>query len=229
VQGDVKKTEYKLTWIIDAPDDLIPITLTELDHLLTSATALPFFLSSFPSLSVVLDPSHFRPFLFFSVCPLTPSAKALKKEDEFKNFVRPETKFETPALGEPAMRNIKKGDIIQLQRRGFFKVEQPYISDTRPMVCTHPLTPFSFVPYSLFRCCSSSFHSLPCCFPSLQILYNIPDGKTKGMSNLSSAVHHETATLEDKRKEKEAKKKESTKKDKKDEGEKKDNKKKEKK
>lgn len=29
-------------------------------------------------------------------------------------------------LGDPAMASIKKGDIIQLQRRGYFICDQPY-------------------------------------------------------------------------------------------------------
>ena len=60
-------------------------------------------------------------------------------------------------LGDPLLRTLKKGDIIQLQRRGFFICDEPY----RP----------------------SSAHSgveSPC------ILFNIPDGHTKEMPSTGS-------------------------------------------
>ena len=64
-------------------------------------------------------------------------------------------------LGDPLLRQLKKGDIIQLQRRGFFICDEPY----RP----------------------PSAHSgveSPC------VLFNIPDGHTKEMPTTGSKVSH---------------------------------------
>lgn len=64
----------------------------------------------------------------------------LAKDEDFKTYIGHETRFEVPMLGDPELKNCKKGDIIQLQRRGFFKVDQAWadVSDfsgvERPIV-----------------------------------------------------------------------------------------------
>ena len=56
-------------------------------------------------------------------------------------------------LGDPLLRDLKKGDIIQLQRKGFFICDQPY----------SPPSPHSS-------------RESPC------VLFAIPDGHTKSMA-----------------------------------------------
>jgi glutamyl/glutaminyl-tRNA synthetase len=51
--------------------------------------------------------------------------KALAKEDNFVDFVNKDTVFETECLGDPNLRNLQKGDRIQLERRGYYICEQP--------------------------------------------------------------------------------------------------------
>ena len=53
-------------------------------------------------------------------------------------------------LGDPDLALLKKGDIIQLQRKGFYICDEPYCASS----------PYSFVPS-------------PC------VLFSIPDGHTK--------------------------------------------------
>uniref|UniRef100_A0A7M4DZW3 Bifunctional glutamate/proline--tRNA ligase n=1 Tax=Crocodylus porosus TaxID=8502 RepID=A0A7M4DZW3_CROPO len=74
-------------------------------------------------------------------------------------------------LGDPCLKELKKGDIIQLQRRGFFICDQPY----------EPISPYS---------CKEA----PC------ILIYIPDGHTKEMptSGSKEKTKAETAKKEEK-------------------------------
>ena len=59
---------------------------------------------------------------------------AFDEGDEFEAFVNPRTKWEAPAVGEPAMRSLKAGAIVQLERKGFYRVDVPALDDARPMV-----------------------------------------------------------------------------------------------
>uniref|UniRef100_A0A182NG17 Bifunctional glutamate/proline--tRNA ligase n=1 Tax=Anopheles dirus TaxID=7168 RepID=A0A182NG17_9DIPT len=54
------------------------------------------------------------------------SKPVLGKDEDFKNYIGHQTRTEVPMLGDPELRKLKNGDIIQLQRRGFFKVDQAY-------------------------------------------------------------------------------------------------------
>ncbi|KAK5648583.1 hypothetical protein RI129_003475 [Pyrocoelia pectoralis] len=74
----------------------------------------------------------------------------LGKDEDFKQYIGHETKKSVRMLGDPELKKLKKGDIIQLQRRGFFKVETAY----------EPL-------------------SLNTCKERAIILFSIPDGHTK--------------------------------------------------
>ncbi|CAL8361118.1 unnamed protein product [Gadus morhua 'NCC'] len=81
----------------------------------------------------------------------------LGKEEDFKAFINKESKLEEQMLGDPCLKDLKKGDIIQLQRRGFYICDQPY----------EPISPNS---------CKES----PC------VLLYIPDGHTKEMPTSGS-------------------------------------------
>ncbi|XP_078001176.1 bifunctional glutamate/proline--tRNA ligase-like [Glandiceps talaboti] len=85
------------------------------------------------------------------------SKPVLDKEDDFKKYIDHQTRFETEMAGDPELVNLKKGDVIQLQRRGFFICDQPY----------EPLSPYSG-------------RESPC------VLFFIPDGHQKEMPTAGS-------------------------------------------
>ncbi|XP_017463872.1 PREDICTED: bifunctional glutamate/proline--tRNA ligase-like, partial [Rhagoletis zephyria] len=80
------------------------------------------------------------------------SKAVLGKDEDFKQHIGHKTREELKMLGDPELKKCKKGDIIQLQRRGFFKVDVAYA----------PASPFSNAITPV-------------------ILFSIPDGHTKDM------------------------------------------------
>jgi glutamyl-tRNA synthetase len=42
------------------------------------------------------------------------------------DLVNPTTKFEKTAVGDPNMRTLQKGEILQLERKGYYIVDEPY-------------------------------------------------------------------------------------------------------
>lgn len=50
----------------------------------------------------------------------------LSKDEDFKQFIGHETRFETSMFGEDELKHLKRGDIVQLQRKGFFIVDEEY-------------------------------------------------------------------------------------------------------
>ncbi|XP_047138951.1 bifunctional glutamate/proline--tRNA ligase isoform X1 [Hydra vulgaris] len=80
--------------------------------------------------------------------------KDLTRDDDFKEHISKNTKHVYEMMGDPCLSTIKKGDIIQLQRRGFFICDEPYQSAS----------------------CHSGLET-PC------KLFHIPDGSSSGMMN----------------------------------------------
>lgn len=87
------------------------------------------------------------------------SKPILIKEEDFKQYIAKDTRREVKMLGDPELKKCKKGDIIQLQRRGFFKVDQAWA----------PASEFSGVETPV-------------------VLFFIPDGHSKEMPTSGVAV-----------------------------------------
>ena len=54
--------------------------------------------------------------------------KKVEENDDVKEIVNKDSKAVYTAIGEGFMRNLKKGDFIQLERRGFFYVDSAAVS-----------------------------------------------------------------------------------------------------
>eukprot|EP00967_Tisochrysis_lutea_P033798 scaffold40223_cov32-Tisochrysis_lutea.AAC.2 len=94
LEGSVKTTKKKLTWLADTPD-LVDVQLLDFDALLNK--------------------------------------DKIEEDDDIKTVLNDHTKFTFAARGEPAMRQLKKGDIIQVERRGFYMCDAPFVRRSDPM------------------------------------------------------------------------------------------------
>jgi glutamyl-tRNA synthetase len=90
LEGDFKKTKFKLTWVGakdgEVPEkDFVPLTLTEFGPLIR--------------------------------------VEKLEEDQKIEDFVNKKSKEEVPALGEHALASLKKDDVVQIQRKGFYRVD----------------------------------------------------------------------------------------------------------
>jgi glutamyl-tRNA synthetase len=58
----------------------------------------------------------------------------LEDGEDFKDFINPDTLATSEVIGDFALKNLQKGDIIQLERRGYYRVDQPYMSEDKGIV-----------------------------------------------------------------------------------------------
>ena len=58
----------------------------------------------------------------------------IEEDDKFEDFINPNTMATTKAVGDAGLKSLQEHDIIQLERRGFYRVDQPYFSDDKPIV-----------------------------------------------------------------------------------------------
>jgi len=128
---DFKKTK-KTTWLAKVPE-LVSAKVFEFDHLISKAKVCVRFLGfiwGFVLLGVKLL-KIFSPFL-----PTLINAPIIQLDDDedFKNFVNKNSKSEYACLCDPCLKLVAVGDVIQLERKGFFRVDEAYKTPGKPIV-----------------------------------------------------------------------------------------------
>lgn len=106
LEGDFKKTKKKLTWFF-----CIQFILTLLRRLSCWKNLVPVQLQDYDYLI---------------------TKKKLEENDTLDDFVNPLTEFISFAKGDANMSSLRKGDIIQLERRGYYICDQP-LSESSPI------------------------------------------------------------------------------------------------
>lgn len=85
LDGDFKKTKYKLTWLANT-EDKTPIKIVDFDHLITK--------------------------------------DKIEEVDNWKDFINYDTQFESTGVADLNIKNMKKGDILQFERKGYFILDK---------------------------------------------------------------------------------------------------------
>ncbi|CZR65383.1 probable glutamate--tRNA ligase [Phialocephala subalpina] len=86
LEGDVKKTEKKVTWLSTDGQDLVKAEVWEFDHLFTK--------------------------------------DKLEEEDNWEDFINKDSASKTEQLCDSNVTDLKEDDIIQLERKGYFRVDK---------------------------------------------------------------------------------------------------------
>jgi len=58
----------------------------------------------------------------------------IEENEQMTDILNDVTRVETEAIGDAFMKTLKQDDIIQLERRGYFRVEKSYLGPHSPMV-----------------------------------------------------------------------------------------------
>jgi len=60
--------------------------------------------------------------------------RKLEENDKLEDFVNYDSKKEIEAIGDPNLRLLKRGERIQLERRGYYICDSPFLNASNPMV-----------------------------------------------------------------------------------------------
>ncbi|KAI4374043.1 hypothetical protein MLD38_012088 [Melastoma candidum] len=60
--------------------------------------------------------------------------KKLEEGEDFLDVLNPCTKKVTSAIGDSNMRNLNRGDVLQLERKGYFRCDVPFVRPLKPIV-----------------------------------------------------------------------------------------------
>jgi len=88
LQGDVKTTSKKITWLASEGQELIPVEMVDFDFLITK--------------------------------------DKIEEEDNYEDFLTPKTEFRTEGVADMNVAELKTGDIIQFERKGYFRVDRAF-------------------------------------------------------------------------------------------------------
>ena len=89
LQGDVKTTSKKVTWLSTEGQKLVPVVLVDFDYLITK--------------------------------------DKIEEDDNVEDFLNPHTESRVSAVADENVAELKVDDIIQFERKGYFRVDKAFL------------------------------------------------------------------------------------------------------
>ena len=89
LQGDVKTTSKKITWLPAEGSELVPLDLVDFDFLITK--------------------------------------DKIEEGEEVEDFLTPQTEFHTQGIADENVAALKKDEIVQFERKGYYRVDKPFL------------------------------------------------------------------------------------------------------
>lgn len=62
------------------------------------------------------------------------SKDRLEEDDNFEDHINPHTMAVTDVIGDAGLKTLQENDVIQLERRGYYRVDRPYVSKDKPLI-----------------------------------------------------------------------------------------------
>ena len=62
------------------------------------------------------------------------SKPKLEDDDKLEDCLNPNTLASTTVLGDPLLKTLQQNEIVQLERRGYYRCDRPYISPDKPLI-----------------------------------------------------------------------------------------------
>ena len=93
------------------------------------------FKSTKRKLSWLVDAPTSNPKVVLTEFDYLVTKEKLEEEDKFEDFVNTTTMATTQVIGDAGLKTLREGDVIQLERRGYYRVDRPYLNSTdKPLV-----------------------------------------------------------------------------------------------
>lgn len=62
------------------------------------------------------------------------SKDKIEEDENFEDFINPDTLATTDVIGDAGLKELKEHEVIQLERRGYYRVDRPYICPDKPLI-----------------------------------------------------------------------------------------------